>query len=360
MRTRMSTTRLSRSRRHLSAAAAFVVIGAPALEGQRTEEFELPGREVAVYNLAGEVRIVQGRGSNVVVRVTLLGPDAQTLDVEVGQVGGSQALRVIYPEDRIIYPELGRGSRTTVSVRSDGTFYGGGRSRGDRVEVRGSGRGLEAHANLEIEVPAGTEFSLYLAVGQTDIRGVSGDFIIDTGAGEVVAQDIQGSLRVDTGSGHVSVRGVEGDVLVDTGSGSVEVEDIRGGEINVDTGSGRVTGRRLSATSVRVDTGSGRIELDEVTSEDVSLDTGSGSIRVEILSDVENLDIDTGSGSVTVWLPEIAGAELEIETGNGGIELDFPVQIRRAGRDHVIGTIGDGRGRIHIDTGSGSIRLARR
>ena len=131
---------------------------------------------------------------------------------------------------------------------------------------------------------------------------------------------------------------------MDTGSGGVEVEDVRGGEINVDTGSGRVTGRGLSATSLRIDTGSGRIELDEVTSEDVYLDTGSGSIRIELLGDVENLDIDTGSGSVTVWLPEIAGAELEVETGSGGIELDFPVQIRRAGRDHVIGTIGDGRG----------------
>ena len=356
----MSVERPSRLRRYCIAAAAFTMIGASALDGQRTKEFQLSGGEVAVYNLVGEARIVQGRGSNVVVRVTRLGADAQALEVEVGQVGGREALRVIYPDDRIIYSELGRGSRTTVSVRSDGTFYGGGRSRGDRVEIRGSGRGLEAYANLEIEVPAGREFALYLAAGQTDVRGVSGDFIIDTGAGEVVAQDIRGSLNVDTGSGRVSVRSVEGDVLVDTGSGGVEVEDVRGGEINVDTESGRVTGRGLSATSLRIDTGSGRIELDEVTSEDVYLDTGSGSIRIELLGDVENLDIDTGSGSVTVWLPEIAGAELEVETGSGGIELDFPVQIRRAGRDHVIGTIGDGRGRIHIDTGSGSIRLARR
>ena len=157
MSTEMSIERLVRSPVYCAAAAAFLVVGVPALEGQGTEEFQLSGPEVAVYNLAGDVRIVQGRGASVVVRVTRLGSDAQALDVEVGPVGGRQALRVIYPNDRIIYAELGRGSRTTVNVRSDGTFYDGS---GSRVEIRGSGRGLEAYANLDIEVPAGREFAL--------------------------------------------------------------------------------------------------------------------------------------------------------------------------------------------------------
>ena len=345
----------------LTVAAAALMVTAPAVAGQSSEEFRLSGGDVAVYNLAGEARITRGQGSDVVVRVITQGSDAADLEIEVGRVDGAEALRVIYSSDRIIYPELGRGSSTTVQVNSDGTFYDGGRrSRGDRVEVRGSGRGLEASADLEIEVPDGTEFALYLAVGATDIRGVEGDFIIDTGSGEVTAQDIEGSLNVDTGSGQVSVLRVEGDVEVDTGSGRVDVEDVRGSEINVDTGSGSVTGLNLSAGTVRVDTGSGGIELEQVASGDVYLDTGSGSVRVELLQDIETLMVDTGSGSVTVWIPEGAGAELEVESGNGGIDLDFPVQIRRADRDHVVGSIGDGRGRINIDTGSGSVRLARR
>ena len=344
----------------ITAPAAALLVTAPAAAGQGSREFRLSGREVAVYNLAGEARIVRGQGSDVVVRVTILGADADQLDIEVGPVDGAQTLRVIYPDDRIIYPELGRGSRSTVQVSRDGTFYGGRGRGGDRVEVRGSGRGLEAHADLEIEVPAGKEFALYLAVGAADLRGVEGDFLIDMGSGHVTAQDIKGSLNIDTGSGHVSVLGVDGDVLVDTGSGRVEVEDVRGGEINIDTGSGSVTGTNLTAAMVRVDTGSGPVELERVSSENVYIDTGSGSVRVELMEDIENLVVDTGSGSVTVWIPEGAGAELEVETGSGGIDLDFPVQIRRASRDHVLGTIGDGRGRIRIDTGSGSVRLARR
>lgn len=346
--------------RRLTMVAAALLVTAPAAAGQGSREFRLSGREVAVYNLAGEARIVRGQGSDVVVRVTILGADADQLGIEVGPVDGAQTLRVIYPDDRIIYPELGRGSRSTVQVSRDGTFYGGRGRGGDRVEVRGSGRGLEAHADLEIEVPAGKEFALYLAVGAADVRGVEGDFLIDMGSGHVTAQDIKGSLNIDTGSGHVSVLGVDGDVLVDTGSGRVEVADVRGGEINIDTGSGSVTGTNLTAAMVRVDTGSGPVELERVSSENVYIDTGSGSVRVELMEDIENLVVDTGSGSVTVWIPEGAGAELEVETGSGGIDLDFPVQIRRASRDHVLGTIGDGRGRIRIDTGSGSVRLARR
>ncbi len=138
-----------------AAAVAGIVITAlahpPGAMGQGVEAFELSGRDVAVYNLAGEVRIVQGSGSAVVVRVTRRGADARVLEVEVGEIGGRETLRVIYPSQRVVYSALGRGSNNTVRVSSDGTFYD--RRRGDRVEIRGSGRGLEAHADLEIEVP---------------------------------------------------------------------------------------------------------------------------------------------------------------------------------------------------------------
>jgi lia operon protein LiaG len=328
--------------------------------GQAAESFELSGRDVAVYNLAGEVSIVQGRGSSVVVRVVRGGDDARELEVEVGEIDGRETLRVIYPSDRVVYSEFGRRSNSTVRVSSDGTFYDGSRD-GDPVEIRGAGRGLEAHADLDIEVPAGREFALYLAVGSTDVRGVDGDFLIDTGSGSVVAENLRGSLNVDTGSGHVSVRGVVGDVTVDTGSGGVDIADVAGREINVDTGSGGVEGAGLSARSLHIDTGSGGIDLERVDADDIHLDTGSGSIRVQLESDVTELDVDTGSGSVTVWLPEDVGAEVEIETGGGGIDVvDFPIQLRRVSRDHLEGSLGDGEGRIRIDTGSGRVRIAPR
>ena len=108
-----------------------------------------------------------------------------------------------------------------------------------------------------------------------------------------------------------------------------------------------------------VDTGSGGIELETVSATDVVLDTGSGSIDIELLTDIDRLDADTGSGSITVRAPAGLGATVDIETGSGGIDLDFPVEVRTIRRDEVRGTIGDGRGEINIDTGSGSVKLLR-
>lgn len=322
------------------------------------ETHRISGRDVAVYNLVGKVEVVRGSGADVVVRITRGGADAARLDVRTGEVDGRETLRIVYPDDEIVYPAMGRGSNTSMRVRDDGTFWGESRGdRGDEVRIRGSGSGLEAWADLVIEVPSGKDFAAFLAAGEVDVRGVQSDVSVRTGSGRVDVADVTGELTVDTGSGSASVTGVRGSVNVDTGSGSVTVRDVEGDEVMVDTGSGGVRGGAIRARSLRVDTGSGSIELDEVTSSEVVLDTGSGSVELVLTTDVETLDVDTGSGSVTVRAPADLGGELEIDTGSGGIDMDFQVQVRSIRRDHVTGTLGDGRGRIRIDTGSGSVRL---
>jgi len=343
-------------KRWVMGAMAAALVAAPV---GAQEVHRVSGDDVAIYNLAGRVEVVPGSGSDVVVRIDRGGRDAAELRIETGEIRGRSTLRVIYPDDEIVYPGMGRGSSTSTGVRPDGTFSDGSWGRHDRVRIRGRGGGLEAWADLIVEVPSGRDLGVYLATGEVDARGVEGDLLIDTGSGEVTAVDIAGDLDVDTGSGSVRVRGVAGNLLVDTGSGRVEVSEVRGSEIEVDTGSGRVEGMELSADIVIIDTGSGSIDVQRVTSREVLLDTGSGSIDVELTTDVDRLDADTGSGSITVRAPAGLGATVDIETGSGGIDLDFPVEVRTVRRDRIRGTIGDGRGEISIDTGSGSIRLIR-
>jgi hypothetical protein len=337
-------------------AVVLATVAGP-VDGRAQETQRLSGPAVTVYNLAGEVSVVRGSGSDVVVRITRGGADAARLDVRTGDIDGRSTLRVVYPDDTVIYPEMGRGSNSTVRVRSDGTFGGRSGGRGDEVRIRGSGRGLEAWADLTIEVPSGKDFEVRLAAGQVEVRAVQSDVSVDTGTGRVDVTDVTGNLDVDTGSGSVHVRRVRGNLNLDTGSGSVTVNDIDGDVVMVDTGSGGVRGGAIRARSVEVDTGSGSIELDEVTATEVILDTGSGSVDLMLTTDVETLDVDTGSGSVTIRAPADLGGEVDIETGSGGIDMDFAVQVRSVRRDHVQGTLGDGRGRIRIDTGSGGVRL---
>jgi len=336
-------------------AAALTAVPLSAQDVERVR-----GSEVAIYNVAGEIEVVAGRGSEVVVRVNRGGDDADRLEIATGTIGGRETLRVIYPSDEVIYPEMGRRSNTTTTVRDDGTFSDGGRGRGEQMRVRGSGRGMEAWADLIIEVPEGQTLSVYLAVGEIRAEGIDGDIEFDTGSGAVVARDMAGELGIDTGSGSVSVDGMQGDLNVDTGSGSISVSEVYADEVDLDTGSGAVTAVDMDARSLVVDTGSGRVELEGLTAQDVIVDTGSGSVEIELLSDVDELNVDTGSGAVTVYAPGDLGGSLDIESGSGGIDVDFEVQVRTVRRDMMRGELGDGRGEIVIDTGSGSIKLLRR
>jgi len=140
----------------------------------------------------------------------------------------------------------------------------------------------------------------------------------------------------------------------------ITVSNVRGGTCAIDTGSGSVRGDRIECEDVNVNTGSGTVQLDDVRSAQTSVETGSGGIRINLLSPPRNLRVHAGSGSVVVGLPANTGADVDIETGSGGIETEFGLQIDRYERNGLRGRIGNGSGRIRIETGSGSVRLLKR
>lgn len=323
----------------------------------RTQEgnYVLSGSRVALHNLAGEVRVRSGSGSDVEISVQRGGADADALGIEVSEIDGAQTLRVVYPGDEVVYPRMG-GGRSQIRVGPDGTL---GRDGGRKITVRGSGSGLEAWADIIVSVPRGKDVQVYVGVGALEASGVEADLLLDTSSGHVTASGIRGELEIDTGSGAVDARDVVGGLSIDTGSGSVEVAGVEGDVVSIDTGSGHVSGRDVRTARFEIDTGSGGVELTGVEADDVLIDTGSGGVEVALLRDVRSLVIDTGSGGVTLTAPADLGAEFEIETGSGAIDFGFPVNVTTAERSHVIGTIGDGAGRISIDTGSGSVRVRR-
>jgi hypothetical protein len=341
---------------------ALALFSAGAVAGaQAAERRVVAGDAVAVYNLAGEVRVEGGAGNDVVVEIRRGGSAASRLRVETGERRNWRTLRVVYPSDRIVYPRLeGWGSRTTLRVDDQGYFNDSddrGQGGGDRVEIRGSGSGMEAWADLRVVVPRGKRVAIYLAAGEATVSNVDGDLTVDVSAASVTTTRTRGRLTLDTGSGSVRVTDAQGSVNLDTGSGSVTVSDIRGDELSMDTGSGSITGRNIEVRTLSADVGSGGIRMSGVKASRVSLDTGSGSTDLELLTDVDDVNVDAGSGSVSVRLPANAGAEVEIETGSGGIETDFPIQVTRMERNSLRGRLGDGRGRIKIESGSGRVRL---
>ena len=349
---------------------SLVVLGAAALLvsplSAQTSRHVLKGDSVAVYNLVGELHVEAGSGSDVTVQVDRGGADAAKLDIQTGPLRGRETLRIIYPDDVIVMPEWGRGWNTTLRVRDDGTFGDdrsehGGRWRGEGHEVRITGRsrsGMEAYADLRIAVPKGKTISVNLGVGKAFVSNVEGNIRVSVASADVAADRTRGTLRISTGSGNVDLRTASGDVSLESGSGDITVAGAQGNTLKLSTGSGNVTMSDGKAGVLTVETGSGSIDVTGSSGDDVSFDTGSGNVDVTLVTAFRSLKVETGSGDVTLRVPPSVGAEVDLDTGSGDIDLGgLTLQVRRIEHDHVSGTLGDGKGRLSVETGSGNVRL---
>ena len=355
---------ISLIRSRFAPCLALLAVGWSALPAQ--DRRDVAGRDVAIYNIAGRVRVESGTGSEVSVEMTRGGRDGSRLSIATGEIRGRNTFRVIYPTgDDIIYRGDGDdrwGSSTDMRIDRDGTWghNDGGFGRGDRTRVRTRGSGTEAWADLVIRVPAGKSVSVYLGLGELTATRVAADLNLDVSAARVVANGTRGRLDIDAGSGGVEVRDASGARLnIDNGSGSISLTDVQSESCLIDTGSGGVTGGGVQCGTLSVDVGSGSVRLDRIRSTDVTVDAGSGGVSLSFTAAPKGLTVDAGSGRVTVALPDGVDASVDIETGSGGITSDFPVRTTRVQRNSLRGTIGDGAGRIRIETGSGSVYLRR-
>lgn len=343
--------------RHATALALFAL--AAPLQAQ-SEQHSVRGAHVAIYNLVGSLTAIAGTGDAVQVEVTRRGTDAARLRVETGEIRGRQTLRVVYPERDIVYPALRRGRISGIGVRDDGTFSDGDYrdlGRRDRVEIRSSGSGMDAHADVVVRVPRGQKVSLYLAVGRAEVTNVDGDVLVDVGAADLRVSGTRGVLTLDTGSGDISVQNATGEVSIDAGSGGITVTGVKGTRLNLDTGSGSVDASDIEVGDFVADVGSGGLRLMRLNAPRITVETGSGGATLEVLSNIERLSVESGSGGITVRAPATLSAQVMIETGSGGFQTDFEVTTRRMSRNFLDGRIGDGRGRIDIESGSGRVRL---
>lgn len=331
-----------------------------------------------VYDLAGEVRLVPVSGSAILVDVRPQGRDAGKLKVQTGKNGTWQTLRVVYPDEGIVYERMQGGGRTELRVHEDGTFgdagfwrdLGLGERAGDhwwdegesgrRVTIRGSGSGLHAFADMTVQVPAGRRIAVFLGVGRVTVENVNGQLWLNTHGGDIVASRVTGSLHAGSGSGDIQVLQSAGDLALGTGSGDVTVRGHRSrGGVKIGTGSGDVRGDGIEAADINASTGSGDVDFRAITAPRANFSTGSGNVTAALTGAVEQLRVSTGSGDVHVALPANASAQVRFSSGSGEVESAIPLSITRRRHGELIGTIGEGRGSVVVSTGSGDLRLTR-
>lgn len=356
----------------VAAAIGFAFAQAPGDDSTLSgpaQQFTVSGQTLDLANLAGAIRVEGGSGSSYEIEVAVHGdPDAAGKVTFKTEEGDKAGFAVQYPfphEKRFIYPTMGSGSQTSIRIsRGLGTGSWTKRvlpgHRSGKVEVQGSGRGVRVWADIVVRVPAGRRIEVHNGVGSIVAEGLTGSALLATNTGAIKAHSVTGYLEIDTGSGSTEAAGIQGDVSIDTGSGGVTLSDCTGGKISVDTGSGSVNVDRVECASLRIDTGSGGVRCDAVKADGAVIDTGSGAIDL-------NLDrmgagpyrLDTGTGEIDLRLPADASAALTADTGAGRIHLDLSAaKIHRLERTEAALVLGDGRAKVELDAGSGSITVS--
>lgn len=326
-----------------------------AAESTRTLRRELhgdPAKLFSIENLAGRMQVRATGGSKVTVVATVHAEtdalaDAMKLEQVVGEKG-EPALRVIYPERRVRYPQ--GGSWGTSDSKYDG---------GVRYTVSAHGGPL-LYADLVVEVPQGAIDGRFRnVVGNLAAEGLNGHVLLGTASGDVSAVRLKGDIKADTGSGNVNASDLSGRFNCDTGSGDCSLQRFAGELLVLDTGSGEIRVSGAKATSVKADTGSGEISLQLTDTRHIVADTGSGGVEIDCqCGDLTRVKVDTGSGDVTLRVPDGAGFELRADQGSGDLESAFKDAEAITRRREVVGyRRGNAQARIDVDTGSGDVRI---
>jgi len=175
--------------------------------------------------------------------------------------------------------------------------------------------------------------------GDVNIRGMTGEFKLNTGSGEIYGFELDGEIAASTGSGDVTLSGVRGTVSANTGSGDILVKNLEG-ELKGGTGSGDIT-----------------------ASGDISLfKAGTGSGDVMVISAValkDDCKVGTGSGDISVTLAPGTSFYLEAETNSGSLDCEFELANLETDEESLKGEANGSGPKLTLGAGSGDIMVAK-
>jgi DUF4097 and DUF4098 domain-containing protein YvlB len=226
---------------------------------------------------------------------------------------------------------------------------------GHLIRVSASG---QHHHDVSIDylivVPPDTEIHATTGSGDLEVNGIKGPATFTSGSGGVSASNIGGDVQVVAGSGAVELSNIQGQVQVTAGSGDIALNAVHG-ETRLHTGSGDLEiadpGNALEAG-----TGSGDVTI-KGASADIRLRTSSGDVTVDGNPGNSNYwDIHTSSGDVVLQVPPTASFRLYARSSSGDIDAGIPIVMEGTTSKHELrARIGDGKGRVEVQSSSGSI-----
>jgi Putative adhesin len=198
-----------------------------------------------------------------------------------------------------------------------------------------------------IELPAGSQVSAEMQVG--DLHGAgrlgecrlktsagnvwlerTGQLHLETSAGNVTADGIAGNAEISTGSGRVQLGEIDGSAVVKNSNGSTDIDAVTG-DLRVRAANGDISVERAGA-NVEAKTSNGSIRLGEVSRGSVELGTAMGDLEIGIAEGTAAwLDANTAFGQVRNLLDDATKPEESDETVEVRAHTSFGgITIRRS------------------------------
>ncbi|MER7580420.1 DUF4097 family beta strand repeat-containing protein [Kitasatospora sp. NPDC097691] len=180
-------------------------------------------------------------------------------------------------------------------------------------------------AGITLTVPADTEVKLGTVSAETTVSGLAGH------------------VSVQSANGDTTLVGLTGRTDANTVTGDVDAQSV-GGRLRVNTVSGQLTVVAGTADRVQANAVTGAVTLDLVVD-------GEADVKVT-----------TVSGPVVVRIPSRADAKVEAGSTSGDISSSFE-QLKLSstwGAKKLSGQLGEGRGKLHVTTVSGSVTVLSR
>jgi len=219
-----------------------------------------------------------------------------------------------------------------------------------RVEYgeRREGRALEIEFNVKVPADA-----------TIDLRTVSGDIRVTNVKGEVRVQSVSGNLSLEGTARLAAVKTVSGGITINNAGAD--------SPLSLSTVNGDLLIQTLNTRALDVNTVNGDVRISGWSGDRAMIRTLDGDLDLQTsLVKGGRYEIESHSGSINLSLPEQPGFELEANTFNGRIRIDFPIKSEGPIRDGdrgprvVRGTYGDGSSSLRLQTFNGNLTVTRR
>jgi hypothetical protein len=264
-----------------------------------------------------------------------------TAHVSISNIAGSVNVTAWDRNEVQVGGQLGEGAKPLSITGSNGNLTIKVEPQGGSGWLNWGDRTRMAPTTLELHVPRAASL---------DIDVVSAPLVIDGLDG--------GDIQVNTVSGKARINARTPSLKVDSVSGSIELAG-HAEQAELQTVSGEILAPALGS-NVKLQTISGRIQVAGGPWRKLTLSTVSGDVQLSGgLAAGGSLGIDSMSGDVQLQLPAATSASLHASSFSGDLRSDFgtPKEPEHGPGSSLDVHLGDGRGKISIETFSGDLRI---